>query len=401
MAYWLTIIAIYVVIENAGYAALQVWLLRRLNLKSRWLEFAVYGWVIAMVLLFILDVREPLAWKPFIRDWLYLPLTVQIVWNMLILQLMLPIVLLAILVMRLRRGRQPHPEPAPEPAPSEGLSRRQFIYLVSASALPTTALAMGVHGESSRFDLRLREFDIPIRNLPPELEGFTIAHVSDLHSGIFVGPKRLKVMSDATNDLKADLIAVTGDIINREIHELPDAITALQRLESKFGIYLCEGNHDLIAGPGVVPRACTANNLPMIYNSCTTVPIRRQRLVLGGVSWDTIYYYEQKPHLVCQLFPERQAGDVRILLAHHPHLFDIAGSADLVLSGHTHGGQIMVGDVGLGRLRFKYCSGRFQRKDTTLIVSNGCGDWFPCRIGAPAEIGLLRLTAAKDNAITT
>jgi predicted MPP superfamily phosphohydrolase len=56
----------------------------------------------------------------------------------------------------------------------------------------------------------------------------------------------------------------------------------------------------------------------------------------------------------------------------------------------------MFGDnIGLGRLRFKYCSGRFQRGNTTMIVSNGCGDWFPCRIGAPAEIGLLRLTKAE------
>jgi predicted MPP superfamily phosphohydrolase len=54
----------------------------------------------------------------------------------------------------------------------------------------------------------------------------------------------------------------------------------------------------------------------------------------------------------------------------------------------------MFGDIGLGRLRFKYWSGRYQRGKTTMIVSNGCGDWFPCRIGAPAEIGLLRLTKA-------
>ena len=101
------------------------------------------------------------------------------------------------------------------------------------------------------------------------------------------------------------------------------------------------------------------------------------------------------PDAVSALFPARQEGDLRVLLAHHPDLFDIAQDADLVLSGHTHGGQIMFGDgIGLGRLRFKYCSGLFQRDNTTMIVSNGCGDWFPCRIGAPAEIGLLKLKRA-------
>ena len=99
--------------------------------------------------------------------------------------------------------------------------------------------------------------------------------------------------------------------------------------------------------------------------------------------------------MVGDLFPPRQEGDTRILLAHHPHLFDIAQEADLMLSGHTHGGQIMFGDIGLGRLRFRYWSGLYQRANTTMIVSNGCGDWFPCRIGAPAEIARVRLDAGR------
>jgi len=66
-----------------------------------------------------------------------------------------------------------------------------------------------------------------------------------------------------------------------------------------------------------------------------------------------------------------------------------------MLSGHTHGGQIMVGDVGFGPLFFDYWSGLYRRGNSTLVVSNGAGDWFPCRIGAPAEIGRLRLTRAS------
>ena len=77
---------------------------------------------------------------------------------------------------------------------------------------------------------------MPIANLPPpELEGFTIAHVSDLHSGLFVGPARLKIISDMTNDLKADLLAIPGDIINREMDEFPSALDAIRRIESRYG----------------------------------------------------------------------------------------------------------------------------------------------------------------------
>jgi predicted MPP superfamily phosphohydrolase len=253
---------------------------------------------------------------------------------------------------------------------------------------------MGVHGALTREELRVREFSIPVAGLPSELEGFTIAHVSDLHSGIFVGPERLKIISDMTNDLKADMVAITGDIINREMDEFPAALAAIQRIESPYGTYLCEGNHDAIPGSCVLVAECERNGLAMLFNTCRAIPVRGGRLVLGGLSWTRYFHMNTQPGMVGDLFPPRREGDARILLAHHPHLFDIAQEADVVLSGHTHGGQIMFGDIGLGRLRFRYWSGLYQRGGTTMIVSNGCGDWFPCRIGAPAEIGVVRLTKA-------
>ena len=230
---------------------------------------------------------------------------------------------------------------------------------------------------------------IPIAGLPPELEGFTIAHVSDLHSGLFVGPDRLKIISDAANDLKSDLVTVTGDVINREMGEFSAALAAIKAIESRHGTYLCEGNHDRIPGDGLVIEACAENNLPMLSYQTIILPIRGKRLIIGGLPWMK-RGFEDKPELVSQLFPARQEGDVRVLLAHHPHLFDIAESADLVLAGHTHGGQIMLGDhgFGLGPVFFKYWSGLYRRGNSSMVVSNGCGDWFPCRIGAPAEIAL-------------
>jgi hypothetical protein len=385
----ITLISTYVVLQNFGYAALQVWLLRRHRPWPKWLGIAVLLWAFLMSALFLLEVVEPPAWKSFLREWLYLPMAVEMVWNVLLLQVLFPGMILVVLVVRLL-GRMRRPQPMS----LDGMSRRRFLYLLSYGAAPATAVGMGVHGALTRDDLRVREFQIPIANLPPELEGFTIAHVSDLHSGLFVGPARLKIISDAANDLKADLVAIPGDIINREMSEFPSALAAIQRIESRYGTYLCEGNHDVIPGPLVLVAACERNHLRMLFNTCAALPVRGRRLLLGGLSWARYYQMTIRPGMVGKLFPPRQEGDVRILLAHHPDLFDIAQEADLVLSGHTHGGQIMFGDIGLGRLRFKYWSGRYQRGSTTMIVSNGCGDWFPCRIGAPAEIGLLRLTKA-------
>jgi predicted MPP superfamily phosphohydrolase len=389
MHFWISAISAYVVAQNFGYAALQIWLLRRRRPWPRWMGITVFLWAFLMSGFFLLEVFEPSAWKTFMRDWLYLPMAVEMVWNVLFLQVLFPGMILVVLIVRLCSPIQRPRSMAPE-----GISRRKFLYLLGYGAVPATALGMGVHGVLTREDLRVREFQIPIAGLPPELEGFTIAHVSDLHSGLFVGPARLKIMSDMTNDLKADLVTITGDIINREMSEFPSALAAIQRIEAPYGMYLCEGNHDVIPGNGLIVAACAKHRLPMLYNACATLPVRGRRLLIGGLPW-MAHGFEGRPEIVSNLFPPRMEGDVRILLAHHPHLFDVAESSDLLLSGHTHGGQIMFGkDIGLGRLRFKYCSGRYQRGNTTMIVSNGCGDWFPCRIGAPAEVGLLRLTKA-------
>jgi predicted MPP superfamily phosphohydrolase len=387
MLIWLGLISIYLVIQNFGYAALQVWLLRRRQPCPRWAVVLLFLWAAVMSALFLLHLFLPPGWKVFIREWFYLPMAVEMVWNVLLLQVLFPGIILVVLIARLRPVRS-----AP-PLTPDGISRRKFLYLLSYGAAPATAIGMGVHGLRTRDDLQVRAYDIPIAGLPPALEGFTIAHVSDLHSGLFVGPARLKIISDATNDLKADLVVITGDVINVEMGEFPAALTAIRRIESSRPIYLCEGNHDVIPGPCVLVAECERNGLAMLYNRCQALPFPGGRLLLGGLSWNRCYEMAERPGMVADLFPPRQEGDARILLAHHPNLFDIAQEADLVLSGHTHGGQIMFGDIGLGRIRFKYWSGLYQRPGgTKMIVSNGCGDWFPCRIGAPAEIGLVRLT---------
>ena len=384
---WVTLITFYVLVQNFGLAACVSWLGRERGL--RWTTVASFSWATLMFGLFILQAVQPSHLQSFF-DAAYFLFAIEMAWNVLLIQVVFPLILLVVIVARWRKSRRRN---LPEP---EGISRRRFLYLVGCGAVPATAIAMGVHGGMTRFDLRRRDFTIPIAGLPAEMEGFTIAHVSDLHSGLFVGERRLKIITDATNDLKADMIALTGDLINREMTEFPAALAAIQRMKAPLGVFVCEGNHDVIPGPGLVVNACAENHLSVLYNNCLGLRVRGHRLLLGGISWELTHLMAAHPDMVTKLFPARQPGDIRILFAHHPHLFDIAQSADLVLSGHTHGGQIMFGEnEGLGRIRFKYCSGLFQRDTTSLVVSNGAGDWFPCRIGAPAEVGLIRLTRAN------
>jgi predicted MPP superfamily phosphohydrolase len=374
---------------NFGLAGLALHLLRRRRPYPRALAAGVRIWPALMVGLLAVQAFSPESWRPFLRDWLYFPLSVEMVWNLLFVQVLFLIAIVVALVFG--RARKVDRE---APMTPQDMSRRRFIYLAAYSAVPATAVVMGVHGTATRDDLRLRELTVPVANLPPEFEGFTIAHVSDLHSGIFCGPRRLKKIANATNDLKADLIVITGDVINSDLAEFEDARKVVNGLESPHGIYLCEGNHDVFDGSEAYGEVCAAAGFPLLRLSSAVVPARGRRLILGGLPWYS-RSFRGDDSTVDRLFPARQEGDLRIVLAHHPNLFHHMGDADLMLSGHTHGGQIMIGDVGFGPLFFDYWSGLYRRGNGTLVVSNGAGDWFPCRIGAPAEIGRLRLTRAS------
>ena len=127
--------------------------------------------------------------------------------------------------------------------------------------------------------------------------------------------------------------------------------------------------------------------------------VRGTPVQLLGLSWTR--GYENRDQRIAasvqRLLTQRQPDAFPILLAHHPHAFDAAAAASmpLTLSGHTHGGQLMLNDqVGFGPALFRYWSGLYTRGVSNLIVSNGVGNWFPLRVNAPAEIIHLTLLRA-------
>ena len=235
---------------------------------------------------------------------------------------------------------------------------------------------------------RIRRFTLTIPNLPSSLKGLTIAHLSDLHLGKLTKGKVLDDIVAATNRLDTDLILVTGDIINMALEDLPTALEMLRRMKSRHGLYLCEGNHDLIENRRKFEALVKTSDIPFLLNQAVNLNLHGHPVQIMGLRWGE--GMGEEPDVVLNyLLEKREPGAITILLAHHPDAFDAAARAGipLTLSGHTHGGQLMISDaIGFGPWLYRYWSGLYQQGASQMIVSNGVGNWFPLRINVPAEI---------------
>lgn len=270
-------------------------------------------------------------------------------------------------------------------------SRRQI--LTAAAAFAPQLVLGGTLLESVRQTgrFRIRKMELAMPGLPKGLDGMVLAHVSDTHVGRFVGERELEAIAAATANLHPDLILFTGDLIDFNLCDLPPAITALRQMEKIAPLAMCVGNHDLFENGTTFRRKLRTAELGLLLDESMAVTVRGQKIDLLGLDWGT----DASPradgmleHMHLLLARRSSSSAFPILLAHHPHAFDLAAGAGipLTLAGHTHGGQIMLTpNWGAGRV-YKYWSGLYEKGDSKLVVSNGVGNWFPLRINAPAEI---------------
>jgi hypothetical protein len=178
----------------------------------------------------------------------------------------------------------------------------------------------------------------------------------------------------------------------------------VQRLRGKYGVFVSEGNHDLFENPAKFRERTIAAGLRLLVNDIATLSVNGAAVQILGLRWgaaqgdpralssrgDAVIAGSMK-----QLLLFRRPDAFPILLAHHPHAFDYAEDIPLTLSGHTHGGQMMLTkEIGFGPAMFRYWSGLYQRAGRALVVSNGVGNWFPLRVQAPAEIVHITLRPA-------
>ncbi len=307
--------------------------------------------------------------------------------------LALPLALLTIganaILKRIRSKPKVQSEsPATEPPPA-GFRRREIL-----TAVPPllAGVAMG-YSLSTLHRFRVRRIELPLHDLPAELDGMTIAQVCDTHIGRFTDDTQLRNIARATNDLDADLTLFIGDLIDVSQNDLDAGITFLKSLRGKFGVYCCEGNHDLIEDTAHDTNdfrtRTRAAGLPMLFDETATAIVRGYPIQLVGGKWSITP--KARALRTQNLMRLVDPAAFSIFLSHHPHAWD-QSIAPLTLSGHTHGGQLMINErLGVGPLFFKYWSGVYRRDNQALVVSNGTGNWYPLRINAPAEIVHLTL----------
>jgi predicted MPP superfamily phosphohydrolase len=281
-------------------------------------------------------------------------------------------------------------------------TRREFIGAVAALAPPLFTVGLTGAALAQLSQLRVRRFALSIPTLPRALDGITIAHVTDMHVGGVTSERLLRQMVGTTNALRADLVLLTGDLINYELECLSEGIALLKALEARGGLWAIEGNHDLAVDGGEFERRVKAAGVPLLLDESAVANVRGYPVQIFGLRW-LDGSPEQRDRVtalqVRDVLKQRRPDAFPILLAHHPHAFDAAVEADLplTLAGHTHGGQFMLDSQhGLGPVMFRYWSGHYARGRSQMIISNGVGNWLPIRINAPAEVVHITLRCAGN-----
>lgn len=231
-----------------------------------------------------------------------------------------------------------------------------------------------------------------------------IVQISDPHLGPFMSVARLRRIAERAVEADPDLVLLTGDFLTMESQSDPDllldALAPLKALEGRT--FACHGNHDHEA-PAIVERALRENGIVLLVDDARTVttPAGPVQIVGADFSWK-----DRDAHLarVCAAHP-RELGALRVVLLHDPSAFKNlpAGEGDLVLAGHTHGGQVGLLSLGLPWTFLRFFGDRipdhgfWARGSDRMWIHRGTGHYgFPLRLGVPAEESVLRVHAASD-----
>jgi uncharacterized protein len=270
---------------------------------------------------------------------------------------------------------------------------------ISAVVVPIMAFGLTLVGfANARRRAPVVDVDIPIAGLPAALQGFRIAQISDIHIGPTIKKPYLSRIVDAVNALDADLVAITGDLVDGTVGQLADQTAPLARLVSRHGTYFVTGNHEYYSGASEWTEELRRLGLCVLLNQHVVLDHGGTPLVVAGVTDYSAHHFDpaQRSDPGAALAGAPSDAKVRLLLAHQPRSAPAAEKAgfDLQLSGHTHGGQFFPWTFFV-RLQQPFTAGLHRLGRLWVYTSRGTGYWGPPkRLCAPSEITHLRLVAA-------
>jgi predicted MPP superfamily phosphohydrolase len=274
----------------------------------------------------------------------------------------------------------------------------KFAFSVSTLGIAILLTLYGFY--QSHQKLKTVHVSIQVKDLHPDLHGFTIVQISDVHIGSTIKTKFLKKVVARINHLNPDFIAITGDLVDGPASLLKQHLLPLGELKSTYGTYFITGNHEYYSGVLAWIAEIKRLGINVLLNENKILKHKAATLTLAGVTdlkaGSIIREHTTDP---ARAIKGGETSDYKILLAHQPNsIFQAIGLGyDLQLSGHTHGGQYFPGNI-LIYLAQKFVAGLHFYKDMQLYVSRGTGYWGPpLRIGAPSEVTKLTLVKAQQS----
>lgn len=280
-------------------------------------------------------------------------------------------------------------------------------WVFSAQVVPVLAAGVSAWGwyRAHRTPV-VKRVRLVLPGLAPALEGLRIVQISDVHVGPTIGRAFVERLVEQANALDADLVAVTGDLVDGPVHELRDHLEPLAQLKARHGCFFVTGNHEYYAGCHPWLPEFKRLGLRVLLNAHEVIERRAQghsaRLVVAGVTdWSAHRFdstHRSDPRAALRGAPEQ--ADLRLLLAHQPRSAAAAEEAgfDVQLSGHTHGGQLWPW-IYLVYLQQPYLAGLHRHGRLWVYVSRGSGYWGPPqRLGAPSEVTLITLACDPASA---
>ncbi len=273
---------------------------------------------------------------------------------------------------------------------------------LSSIGVVTLALLVtliGLYG--ARRPPRVKIVDVPMKDLPPALNGFKIAQISDMHVGPTIKRPAMKYVVATINKLEPDVVAITGDLVDGNVYELSRHVAPLAGLRSRHGTFFVTGNHEYYSGVQPWLKYLPTLGVRVLLNEHVILLHHHAPIVLAGVtdfsaaSYDTSHRSD-----VALAITGAPRAAVKVLLAHQPRSAAAAEAAgfDLQISGHTHGGQFLPWNFFV-RFQQPFTAGLHRVDEMLIYISRGTGYWGPPkRFGAPSEITLLRLVPAPPAA---